>query len=81
MSDTSDEKHIQQQDFKSGKTDSDGVIDLEQIPTTITTPAGVQTRELIAEYADEYNPDGLYLAYPEDKHTYRSVKGKIPYPN
>ncbi|GMG37749.1 unnamed protein product [Ambrosiozyma monospora] len=79
MSDTSDEKQIQKQDFKSNKTDSDAVIDLEQIPTTITTPKGIQTRELIPEYADEFNPDGLYMAFPEDKLTYRSVKGNIPY--
>ncbi|GME74864.1 unnamed protein product [Ambrosiozyma monospora] len=34
-------------------------------------------REVIPEYADDYNPDGLYVALPEDKLRFRSVKGHI----
>ncbi|GME70354.1 unnamed protein product [Ambrosiozyma monospora] len=34
-------------------------------------------REIIPEYADEYNPDGLYVALPEDKARFRTVKGHI----
>ncbi|GME82076.1 unnamed protein product [Ambrosiozyma monospora] len=37
------------------------------------------TRELIPDYADEFNPDGLFIALPEDKKNYRSVKGNIPF--
>lgn len=55
---TNDEKHV------IHATNIDSQTDISLIPD----------REYIVEYADEFNPAGLPMAYPEDKLNYRSIK-------
>ncbi|ODV84665.1 hypothetical protein CANARDRAFT_28826 [[Candida] arabinofermentans NRRL YB-2248] len=46
------------------------------LQSATTLPAD---RELLVEYANEYNPNGLVRAYEEDKAHYPIVKGKAPW--
>ncbi|GME76087.1 unnamed protein product [Ambrosiozyma monospora] len=65
--------------MSSKEHDTKEVSHFETHDTTDSISLDLNQRELIPEYADEFNPDGLYVAQPEDKLKYRSVKGKIKY--